>query len=248
LIIWEGLAVETEATVSYKGFRFPAEIISHAVWLYHRFPLSFREVGELLLARGIIVSHETIRAWCERFGSQYAAALRRRRPQAGDKWHLDEVFIKVNGVRQYLWRAVDQDGTVLDILVQSKRDAKAAKRFMAKLMKKQCRVPRVLVTDKLRSYRVAHRELMSSVEHRSHKGLNNRAENSHQPTRQRERAMKYFRSPGAAQKFLSSFSAISPHFRPRRHLMTAPEYRAEMHHRFTAWNQITSTTAMPATA
>jgi len=117
------------------------------VWLYHRFPLSFREVEELLLVRGVVVSHEAIRQWCDRFGPQYAAALRRRRPQAGDKWHLDEVFIKINGARHYLWRAVDQDGNVLDILVQSKRDAKAAKRFMAKLMKKQRQVPRVLVTD-----------------------------------------------------------------------------------------------------
>jgi putative transposase len=158
------------------------------------------------------------------------------------------VFIKVNGKRQYLWRAVDQEGTVLDILVQSRRDAKAAKRFMAKLMKKQCRVPRVLVTDKCRSYGPAHRELMGSVEHRSHKGLNNRAENSHQPTRQRERAMKGFRSPGAAQKFLAAFSQISPHFRPRRHLLTATEYRTEMHHRFKTWNKITGTTTTPTTA
>ena len=237
-----------EVAVSYRGFRFPVDIISHAVWLYRCFPLSFREVEELLLARGVVVSHEAIRRWCDRFGPQYAASLRRRRPQAGDKWHLDEVFIKVNGVRQYLWRAVDQDGTVLDILVQSRRDAKAAKRFMAQLMKTQCRVPRVLVTDKCRSYRPAHRELMSSAEHRSHKDLNNRAENSHQPTRQRERAMKGFRSPGRAQKFLSAFSQISPHFRPRRHLLTATEYRTGMHHRFETWNQITSTTTMPTAA
>jgi putative transposase len=236
------------AALSYKGFRFPAEIIAHAVWLYHRFPLSYREVEELLLARGIVVSHETIRQWCDRFGPQYAVGLRHRRPQARDKWHLDEVFIKINGVRHYLWRAVDQDGSVLDILVQSKRDAKAAKRFLVKLMKKQRRVPRVLVTDKLRSYGVAHRELMRSVEHRSHKGLNNRAENSHQPTRQRERAMKGFRSAGRTQRFLSVFSQISPHFRPRRHRMTATDYRTEMQHRFTTWNQITGTTAMPATA
>jgi putative transposase len=235
--------VGAEAAVSYKGFRFPAEIIAHAVWLYHRFPLSFREVEELLLARGIVVSHETIRAWCDRFGPQYAAALRRRRPRAGDKWHLNEVFVKINGVRHYLWRAVDQDGNVLDILLQSRRDAKAAKRFMAKLMKKQRRASRVLVTDKLRSYNVAHRELMSSVEHRSHKGLNNRAENSHQSTRQRERAMKGFRSAGRTQRFLSAFSQISPHFRPRRHLMTAPDYRTEMQHRFTVWNQVTGVSA-----
>jgi putative transposase len=141
-----------------------------------------------------------------------------------------------------------QDGIVLDILLQSRRDAKAAKRFMAKLMKKQRRVPRVMVTDKLKSYGTAHRTLMPSVEHRSHKGLNNRAENSHQPTRQRERAMKGFRSAGGAQRFLAVFSAISPHLRPRRHQMTAPDYRTEMQHRFTTWNQITGTTAMPATA
>jgi putative transposase len=200
-----GVVVQAEAP-SYKGFRFPAEIISHAVWLYHRFPLSFREVEELLLARGVIVSHETIRQWCARFGPEYAAGLRRRKPQAGDKWHLDEVYIKISGEWQYLWRAVDQDGNVLDILVQSRRDAKAAKRFMAKLMKKQRRVPRVLVTDKLKSYGSAHRTVMRSVEHRSHKGLNNRAENSHQPTRQRERAMKGFRSPRRAQQFLSALA------------------------------------------
>jgi putative transposase len=222
----------------YKGFRFPSEVISHAVWLYHRFPLSYREVEELLLARGIVVSHEAIRQWCTRFGPQYATALRLRRARAGDKWHLDEVFVKINKVRHYLWRAVDQDGNVLDILLQSRRNAKAAKRFMAKLMKKQRRVPRVLVTDKLKSYGTAHRQLMPSVEHRSHKGLNNRAENSHQPTRQRERAMKGFRSAGRTQQFLSAFSQISPHFRPRRHLMTAFDYRTEMQHRFTIWNHI----------
>ena len=238
----------TETAVSYKGFRFPKEIISEAVWLYHRFPLSFREAEELLLARGIIVSHETVRAWCEKFGPQYAAALRRRRPQAGDKWHLDEVFVKINGVRHYPWRAVDQDGNVLDILLQSRRNAKAAKRFMAKLMKKQRRVPRVLVTDKLKSYGTAHRALMSSVEHRSHKGLNNRAENSHQPTRQRERAMKGFRDGGRTQQFLAAFSQISPHFRPRRHLMTATQFRTEMIIRFAIWDRITGSTGLPAAA
>ncbi len=207
---------------SYKGCRYPAEVIAHCVWLYHRFPLSFREVEELMLARGAIVSYETVRQWCAKFGPTYARALRRRRPRAGDKWRLDEVFVKINGERYYLWRAVDQYGNVLDILVQSRRDAKAAKRFLSKLMKKQCRTPRVLVTDKLRSYGVAHRDIIRSVEQRRSKYLNNRAENSHQPTRQRERAMKGFRSPGGPQQFLSVFSAISPHFRPRRHRLTAP--------------------------
>ena len=231
--------------VSYRGFRYPAEIISHCVWLYHRFPLSFREVEELMIARGVIVSHETIRQWSVRFGAAYAAGLRQRRPKAGDKWHLDEVFIKVNGRRQYLWRAVDQDGNVLDILVQSRRNAKAAKRFLAKLMKKQRQVPRVLVTDKLRSYAAAHRDLMPSTEHRQSKYLNNRAENSHQPTRQRERAMKGFRSPGRAQRFLACFSLISPHFRPRRHLLSATEYRTEMRHRFRVWNEVTGLPTTP---
>jgi putative transposase len=236
------------ASPSYKGHRYPVEVIAHGVWLYFRFPLSYREVEEMMLQRGVAVSYETVRRWCLKFGQAYADGLRRRRPQAGDKWHLDEVFIKVNGERQYLWRAVDQDGNVLDILVQSRRDAKAAKRFMARLMKKQCSVPRVLVTDKLKSYGVAHRELMPSVEHRAHKGLNNRAENSHQPTRQRERAMKYFRSPGAAQRFLSAFSGISPHFRPRRHRLTAAQHRFEMTLRFTIWDHVTSSSSMTTAA
>ena len=229
--------------VSYKGHRYPPEIIAHAVWLYHRFALSLREVEELLLARGIEVSYETIRAWCAKFGPEYARGLRRRAPKPGDKWFLDEVFVTINGRRQYLWRAVDQDGNVFDILVQSQRNAKAAKRFFRKLIKTQQRVPRVLVTDKLASYQVAHRETMASVEHRRSRYLNNRAENSHQPTRQRERAMKFFRSPGAAQRFLSVFSAISPHFRPRRHRLSATDYRAEMTTRFATWNDITGASA-----
>jgi putative transposase len=157
----------------------------------------------------------------------------------GDKWHLDEVFIKINGKTRYLWRAVDQDGVVLDILVQSRRNAKAATRFFRKLLKGLRYVPRVVVTDKLRSYGAAHRVVMPSVEHRSSKYLNNRAENSHQPTRARERAMKKFTSPGSAQRFLSAFSGISPHFRPRRHRLTAAQYRHEMNTRFTTWNQVT---------
>jgi putative transposase len=224
---------------SYKGFRFPAEIISHRVWLYHRFPLSFRDVEEMMLQRGIVVSHETVRQWSVKFGQAYANGLRRRRPRPGDKWHLDEVFIKIRGKNHYLWRAVDQDGTVLDILVTSRRDAKAATRFFRKLLKGLEYAPRVLVTDKLASYPVAHRRLIPSVEHRRSKYLNNRAENSHQPTRQRERAMKRFTSPGHAQRFLSAFSGISPHFRPRRHRLAAEQYRREIAVRFTTWNEVT---------
>jgi putative transposase len=235
------------ASLSYKGHRYPVEVISHCVWLYFRFPLSLREVEELMLERGIVVSYETIRRWCGTFGQTYAGALCRRQPRPGDKWHLDEVFIMINGRLQYLWRAVDQDGNVLDILVQNRRDKAAARRFFRRLMKRTGAVPRVIVTDKLRSYGAAHREVMPCVEHRQSKYLNNRAENSHQPTRQRERAMKGCRSVGGAQRFLSAVSGISPHFRPRRHLMTAHDYRAEMTVRFAIWEHITQVASPAAT-
>ena len=228
------------ATPSYKGHRYPVEIIDCCVWLYFRFPLSFREVEELMLARGVAVSYETIRRWCAKFGQPYANQLRRRRPRPGDKWHLDEVFVKINGKRCYLWRAVDQDGNVLDVLVQSRRNAKAAKKFFRKLLKGLRYVPRVLVTDKLACYGVAHRELMPSVTHRQPKYLNNRAENSIQPTRQRERAMKRFKSVRHAQRFLSAFSGISGHFRPRRHRLSATHWRTEMAERFAAWSEVTA--------
>src|ERR1700730_4725214 len=223
---------------SYKGHRYPVEIINHCVWLYFRFSLSFREVEELMLARGVMLTYETIRSWCAKFGADYANQLRRRRPRPGDKWHLDEVFVKINGTTHYLWRAVDQHGNVLDVLVQSRRNAKAAKRFFGKLLKGVRYVPRVLVTDELPSYQVAHRELMPSVTHRQSKYLNNRAENSHQPTRLRERAMKRFKSLRHAQRFLSAFSGISAHFRPRRHLLSATQWRTEMADRIAVWREV----------
>src|ERR671939_37924 len=150
----------------YTGFRFPPEVISHAIWLYFRFPLSLRMVEEMLAARGIVVSHETVRQWALKFGQGFANEIRRRLPQAGDKWHLDEVLIKIAGQTHWLWRAVDQDGLVLDILVQSRRDKRDAKRLLRKLLKKQMRPPRVLVTDKLASYPAAKRELLPRGEHR----------------------------------------------------------------------------------
>ncbi len=180
----------------YKGFRYPQEIISHAVWLYFRFSLSYHDVEELLAERGIIVSYETIRKWSRKFGQAYANQLRRRRARTGDKWFLDEVFLKINGKTQYLWRAVDQDGNVLDILVQSRRNKAAAKKFFRKLLKDCQYVPCVMITDKLGSYEAAKKEVMPSVEHRRHRRLNNRCENSHQSTRQRERTMRRFKSPG----------------------------------------------------
>src|SRR5690242_496879 len=175
---------------SYAGHRFPPEVISHAVWLYFRFPLALRTVEELLAARGITVSHETVRQWALKFGQGFASQIRRRLPRAGDKWHLDEVQIRSAGEKHWLWRAVDQDGTVLDVLVQSRRDKRAAKRLLRTLLKRQRRPPRVMVTDKLASYPAAKRELMPGVEHRRHKGLNNRAENSHQPTRTADEALQ----------------------------------------------------------
>ncbi|BDQ24008.1 IS6 family transposase (plasmid) [Rhodococcus qingshengii] len=228
------------AMLSYKGHRYPVEIINHCVWLYFRFPLSFREVEEMMLERGVVVSYETIRRWCAKFGQAYANQLCRRRSRPGDKWHLDEVFIKINGTLHYLWRAVDQHGNVLDVLVQSRRNGNAAKRFFRKLLKGLQYVPRVIVTDKLTSYSVAHREMLASVEHRRSKYLNNRAENSHQPTRQREHAMKRFASARHAQRFLSAFSSISPHFQPGRYRLTAPEWRAEMADRFAVWQEVTA--------
>jgi putative transposase len=213
-------------TPSYAGHRFPAEVISHAVWLYFRFPLSLRMVEEMLAARGIIVSHETIRQWAMKFGQDFANQIRRRLPAAGNKWHLDEVAVKIAGQKHWLWRAVDQDGIVLDVLVQSRRDKGAAKRLLRKLLKRQCRAPRVMITDKLPSYGAAKREVISGVEHRRHKGLNNRAENSHQPTRRRERQMKRFKSARQVQRFLSAHDQINNLFHLRRHHIPASEYRA----------------------
>ena len=185
----------------YKNHRFPGEIISHGVWLYYRFPLSYRDVQELLFERGIDVTHEAIRQWCLKFGQDYANQLKRRRAQPGDKWHLDEVFLTINGERHYLWRAVDQDDNVLDILVQSRRNKQAAKKFFRKLLKGLQYVPRVIITDKLKSYGAAKREILPGVEHRQSRYLNNRCEHSHRPTRQREYRMQGFQSAGHASDF-----------------------------------------------
>jgi len=225
-------------TSLYHRHRFPAEIINHCVWLYFRFALSFRDVQEIMAMRGVTLSYEAIREWSLKFGQIYANELRRKRPRPGDKWHLDEMFIKINGKEHYLWRAVDQDGNVLDIMVQSRRNKKAAKKFFRKLLKGLQYVPRVIITDKLKSYSAAKAEILPGVEHRRHKGLNNRAENSHQPTRVREKVMRRFKSAGHAQRFLSAFGIISSHFRPRRYLLTAERYREEMELRLTTWSEV----------
>ena len=223
----------------YAGYRYPAEIISHAVWLYFRFALSFRDVEEILAARGIVVSYEAVRQWCLRFAQSYANKIRHRQGPRGDTWYMDEVFIKINGELHYLWRAVDQDGDVLDILVQKHRDKRAAKRFFRKLLKGSRYSPRVMVTDKLRSYGAAKKEVMPGVVNRQGKWENNRAEISHQPTRQRERQMRRFKSQGHAQRFLSAHGPINNLFRVGRHLLKARHYRLFREKAFDVWNEVT---------
>jgi putative transposase len=229
----------TPEPATYPGYRFPAEVIRHAAWLYHLFSLSPRDIELILAERGVVVSHESIRRWCVRFGAGFAARLRRRRPRPGDTWHLDEVYLRINGVLHYLWRAVDQHGVVLDILVQERRNATAAKRFFKRLLASLRYKPRRLVTDGLRSYGVAQREVLPGVRHRTSRYLNNRAENSHRPTRRRERPMQRFKSPEQAQRFLSAHAMIYGHFRPRRHLMTADHYRHSRDKAFRVWRQET---------
>jgi len=190
--------------------------------------------------RGVPLSYETIRRWCDKFGAAYAAKLKQRRPKLGDKWHLDEVFLKINGVQHYLWRAVDQHGVVIDILVQPKRDRFAAIRFFRKLLRTTGRRPRVIVTDKVRSDGAAKKVILSRVIHRQSRYLNDRTENSPQPTRQRERRLKRFKSPEHAQRFCERHDVIAPHFRPKRHRLSARRYRAEREVRFETWRVITA--------
>jgi len=200
--------------VSYKRHRFPPQIIAHAVWLYFRFPLSLRLVEEMLLERGIVVSYETVRRWAMKFGPAYARRLRRKTPSPRDIWHLDEVVISIAGRKHWLWRAVDQDGYVLDEILQSHRNTKATKCLLTRLMKKQGMAPKHIIADKLSSYAAVRRQVMPRVEHRSHKGLNNRAENSHLPLRKRERMMQGFWSVGGLQRFTSVFLAVRNLFVP----------------------------------
>ena len=212
-------------TPSYRGFRFPSEIISHTVWLYHRFGLSFREVEELLAERGITVTYESVRQWCQKFGPSYARKLKKRQGRQGGTWHIDEMFVTIQGEQQYLWRAVDQDGEVVDVFLQKRRDGKAAKRFFRRLLRKHRGEPRKIVTDKLRSYNVAHRELIPETIHDTSQYANNRAELSHEPTRVRERGMRKFKSMKQAQRFLETHAAVYNLFNLARHLVSAKNYR-----------------------
>ncbi len=224
---------------SYRGYRFPPEIISHGIWLYHRFTLSLRDIEDLLAERNVIVSYESIRQWCATFGLDYARCLRKRRGAGGDRWFLDEVTVSIQGKRQYLWRAVDQDGDVLDILVQSRKDKRAAMRFFRKLLKGQERTPIEMTTDKLRSYAAAKREMMPSVDHCQDKYANNRAEVSHEHTREQERQMRGFASSGQAQRFLSVHGQVQNLFRVGRHLLRAANYRVLRGRAFVMWQEVT---------
>jgi len=196
-----------------KGFRFPRSVIGYAVWAYHRFALSLRDVEDFLAPRGITVSHETIRDWVDRLGVQFVAKVRWDRPQPADKWHLDDVVVLTNGRKHWLWRAVGANGDVLEILVQSRRNTVAAKPFFRKLFKSWGE-PRMMITDKLRSCGAAKAEVAPGIEHRQHKGLSNRAEASHRPTRPRGKIMGRFKSSGKAQRFLSVHDQPPPCFDP----------------------------------
>ncbi|MBS9718835.1 IS6 family transposase [Pseudohalocynthiibacter aestuariivivens] len=226
--------------ISYSRHRFPSAVIHRSVWLYFRFPLSFRDVEEMLAERGIEVSYETIRRWILKFGPAIAANIRSRRARPSGTWHLDEVFVRIAGKRTYLWRAVDDEGEVLEVLAQSRRNKRAALKLMRKLLKKQGYIPDEIVTDKLGSYSAALRELGLEHLHVTGGRLKNRAEVSHQPARRRERRMGRFKSPGSMQCFLSVHDAIYNHFNLQRHLISRPNLRQIRSKSFAEWHQIVS--------
>jgi putative transposase len=222
---------------TYKRHRFPPDIISYAVWLCYRFNLSHRDIEDLLAERGIIVTRESIRLWCIKFGALYARRLKRNHQRYGDTFYIDEVFIKINGKQHYLWRAVDQDGEVVDVFLQAKRDGAAAKRFFRRLLRSHGGEPRKIVTDKLRSYPVAHREVMPEAIHCTDQYENNRAEQSHELTRVRERGMRRFKSMAQAQRFVTIHAAVQNLFNLGRHLVGAQHYRDLRVSAFTDWSR-----------
>jgi putative transposase len=222
---------------TYKRHRFPPEIISFAVWLYYRFNLSHCDIEDLLAERGITVSRESIRLWCIKFGAIYSRRLRRRHRGFGDTFYIDEVFVRINGRQHYLWRAVDQDGEVVDVYLQAQRDGVAAKRFFKRLLRSHGSEPRKIVTDKLRSYGVAHRELIPETIHSTQQYENNRAEQSHEATRVRERGMRKFKSIVQAQRFVTAHAAVHNLFNLGRHLVRAQHYRDLRISAFVEWNR-----------
>ncbi len=236
--LYVGAVAEGMRKISYAGYRFPPEVIRQAIWLYLRFTLSFRGVEDLLAERGIAVSYETVRRWVNHFGPIIAAQLRKRRPKPRATWHLDEVYLKIDGRMAYLWRAVDAEGEVLDVLVQSKRNKHAALKLMRKLLKKYAFVPKRLVTDDLRSYGAAARALGLERLHERGRWKNTRVENSHQPTRRRKRKMQRFKSARSAQKFLSTHAAVYNIFNVQRHLISAQSHRVLRAAAMTTWREV----------
>ena len=222
----------------YKRHRFPSEIIQHAVWLYHRFNLSHRDIEDLLHERGIEVSYEAIRLWCNKFGPEYAKRLNKNRHGFGDTFYIDEVFVKINGVQHYLWRAVDQDGDVVDVYLQKRRDSKTAKRFFKRLLKANQEEPWKIVTDKMGSYPVAHKELMPDVIHDTSQYANNKAELSHQPIRVRERVMRKFKSMEQGQRFLSAHAEVYNLFNLGRHCVSAKNYKMLRSRAIASWRDV----------
>lgn len=222
----------------YKRHRFPPDIISYAVWLYYRFNLSHRDIEDLLAERGIIVTRESIRQWCIKFGAIYTRRLKRKHRGFGDTFYIDEVFVKINGKQHYLWRAVDQDGEVVDVYLQFKRDGAAAERFFRRLLRSNGGDPRKVVTDKLRSYGVAHRELIPETIHSTKPYENNRAEQSHEATTVRERGMRRFKSVRQAQRFVTAHGAVHNLFNLGRHLVRAEHYRDRRVSAFDEWNRV----------
>jgi len=222
---------------TYKRHRFGPDIISYAVWLYYRFNLSHRDIEDLLAERGIIVTRESIRLWCIKFGALYARRLKRNHRGYGETFCIDEVFVEINGKRHYLWRAVDQDGEVVDVYLQAKRDGAAAKRFFMRLLRSHGGDPRKIVTDKLRSYGVAHREMIPETIHGTKQYENNRAEQSHESTRVRERGMRKFKSVGQAQRFVNAHAAVSNLFNLGSHLVRAQHYRELRISAFIEWKR-----------
>ena len=229
-------------SISYARHRFPPLIIQHVMWLYLRFTLSDRDVEDLPAERGLGISYETVRRWVATFGPLFARELRRRRPRPTGCWHRDDMVVTIWGKRFWLWRAVDREGEVLDLLVQSRRNTAAAMRLMRKLLRKQGFAPETIVTDTLRSYGAALRELRLSARHAQGKRRNNRAENWRQPIRRHGRKMQRFKSPGSAQRFLSAQAAVQNTFNVERHLIsrsTLKPFRAAM----AKWRE---TVALPA--